>query len=193
MYITTSAVNRFLDAQAPLLELAIEAAKETIKKNWEAQKFALHDELLEIIKKLNAAYTDLQRDAQVGKVNYVQFSFLRMGVLLDAPWYRIDLYDEEWRVSEVECAADWHPAILAAQFQEIAANLAEAAKKSGIAAHYYERLLLSAAEELHKLFTSLLPELFAIEAEEQPVFFHFVDVYCGEFLDECQRVYHGRF
>lgn len=186
--------QKFLDAQAPLLEKAIEAAKEKIKKNWEERKLTLHDEIMDKINKLNVTYTDLQRDNRVGEVKYVQFSFLRTCVLLDAPWYRIDLYDKNWRISEVECVVSWHPAFLEAEFQEIATDLHEIFKKSGIATYHYEKRLLKVAEELHKVFTSLLPELFELEVEEQQqIFFHFVDVYCGEFLDECQQVYHGRF
>lgn len=194
MDIRKTTEQKFLDAQTPLLEKAIEGAIEKIKKYWEEQKLTLHGEIMDKIKKLNVTYTDLQRDNQTGEVKYIQFSFLRTGVLLDAPWYRIDLFDKNWRISEIECAVSWHPAILEAEFKEITASLNETFKRSGIATYHYEKLLLKVAEELHQVFISLLPELFEIEVEEQQqIFFHFVDVYCGEFLDECQQVYHGRF
>lgn len=183
----------FLEEQKALLTKAIEEAKEKNEKTWEEQKSALYVEIRDKLKKLNAVYADLQRDRQVGDVKYVQFSFLRTGVLLNGPWYRIDLYDENWRIAEVECGISWQPTFLVEPFQETAKALEENFKKVRIARHHYQSMVLKAAKELHLFLTSLLAELFAAKAEEQsPVFFQAIDVYCGEFLDECQQIFHGR-
>lgn len=72
-------------------------------------------------------------------------------------------------------------------------TLTENFKKTRCGMYHLEHLVLQAAYELHLLFTELLPELFEGGAgQEQPIFFQPVNVYCGEFLDTCEKIYRGR-
>lgn len=117
MYVSQHSEQNFLDEQETILKKALDRAKDSIREAWNDRKPALRAELLALIKRIKAKFDELQRSQQVKEAEYIQFSFLRTGVLLRNPWYRIDIYDKDWRISEVECDEKWLPVFWKSRFE----------------------------------------------------------------------------
>lgn len=186
--------QKFLDTQKKLAEEMLKQDKEEITAAWDQTQKIVLAEISEKIKTAKTKFSQLQIDQQVGEPEYVQLSFLRSGVLLQDPWYRIDLHDKNWQISEIECCEKWMPAFLDEKLRKAEQVLAENFKKQSAAGMYHcEQILLQMAEELHLLFLSLLPELFEqMSAQYLYIFSEPISVYCGEFLDKSEKVFQGR-
>lgn len=56
---------------------------------------------------LHKKYKELEDAGRVNALEWIYISFLRTGLLDGSPCYRIDFYDAEGYVSEIECAGSW--------------------------------------------------------------------------------------
>lgn len=186
--------QNFLDTQKKLAEEMLKQYKEEITAEWDQTQKLVLAEISEKIKTAKTKFNQLQIDRQVGEPEYVQLSFLRSGVLLQSPWYRIDLHDKNWQISEIECCEKWQPVFLDEKLRKAQQVFEENFTKQSAAGMYCcEQILLQMAEELHIHLLSLLPELFEqMSAQYLYIFAEPVSVYCGEFLDKSEKVFQGR-
>lgn len=186
--------QRFLESQQPVVKKLIKEGEKELRGKWPETKSQICDEFLKNIEHLRKKYLMLEREKQTDKLEYIQLSFLRIGVLLQEPWYRIDFYDRNWQVSEVECAVRWQPLLLTETLQKAQAVLSENFLKQSSAGFYeYEQMILEIAEEFHLLFSSLLPEIFPqIEDRQDRLFKEPVTICIGEFLDSSLKIYYGK-
>lgn len=186
--------QKFLESQAPVVEKLIDDGKKKLRAEWEAASGLLSDQLYAILVQLYKAYQPLRDEKLVGEPAYLYISYLRSGVLLHTPYYRIDLYDENGRISEVECSAGWESApmreIARAGEETLAANFS---RQSSAGMFCCEEMTLRLADELHRQCTALMPKILeALGARKQKIFPAILRVYMGEFLDEAQEIYVGR-
>lgn len=184
----------FLDMQKKLAEALLEQYKKELTTEWDKIQDSICKEISEKIKTVKGKFKQLQLDKQVSEPQYVQFSFLRSSVLLRDCWYRIDLYDKNWQISEVECCEKWQPDFLDEKLRDAEKVFDENFRKQSVVGMYScEQILLQMAEKLHLLFLSFLPELFQqMSAQYLYIFSEPIGVYSGEFLDKSEKVFHGR-
>lgn len=186
--------QRFLESQQAVVKKLIKEGERELRGKWSKEKSGICAEFVQNIEFLRKKYLILEREKQTGKLEYIQISFLRIGVLLQEPWYRIDFYDENWQISEVECAVRWQPVFLTEALQNAQAVLNENFLKQSSAGLYeYEQMVLEIAEKFHLLFSSLLPEIFPqIEGRQESLFREPVTICIGEFLDSSLKIYCGK-
>lgn len=186
--------RKFLDSQIPLVEDMIKNGKAAITADWQEAKTTLCDELLRHLIIAKKKYDSLQHAFQLEDTAYVQLSFLRTAIILHTPWYRIDLYGQDWQASEIECCTMYSPTFLTSKLREAEDVLTTNFKKQSAAGMYFlEEMVLQIAEEFHLCFSSLLPSVFALMQERNAqIFPQSVNVYCGEFLDDSQKLFYGR-
>lgn len=182
----------FLKTQIPILNELINSHKKDLKLEWDGKKEALKKEFIEIIKDLQTSYEMLQRKKEAGEVNYVYLSFLRSAILLDQCFYRIDLYDENGQLSQVECCQNWRPDFLWNRLQVVREILTKKFSNRGIGLYFLDEMVLQYAEELHTAFIPLFQQIFENDEAEKPIFSSAVRVHMGEFLDSSEEIYWGQ-
>lgn len=186
--------EKFLKSQEEVVKRLMEEGEMKLRQGWPEAKAAIGQELFEKIAQLYQDYKRLQRERQTGPLEYVHISFLRTGVLLQDAWYRIDFYDRNGQLSEVECFADWQPQILSEIIAQAEKALtANFMKQSSAGLYECKRFVLRIAEHLHSVFGSLFTEIFSMREESaERAIEEAVRVHIGEFLDDSQEVYNGR-
>lgn len=186
--------QKFLEAQSPVLDGLIKEGKKTMQIELDKSKMQIAEELFVIFEKLSKKHKRLHNEKLLGKAELIYISFLRGGILLHMPCYRIDLYDENDRVSEIECSQRWEPGI----FNEIIRKgeetlTANFSRQSSAGMYFCEEMTLCLAEKLHDQFTLLLPEVLQLlEQKQEKNFSSSIRVFMGEFLDISQQIYAGR-
>lgn len=88
-------------------------------------------------------YEAMQKQGIFGKLEYIQFSFLRTGLLDHHDPYRIDLYDSQWLLSDVECMVKWNAENIFDGFYELKTLLQERFKGQTRVREYYIDIILN--------------------------------------------------
>ena len=101
-------------------------------KIWENVKSAVGEALQKAV--------SLQKEGRKGKLQYLCFSFMEYGSLLDRPEIRIDALDEGFYLDEQEAAAEFVPDFWQERYREDIHRLDKEIGKAFIRVQNYERM-----------------------------------------------------
>jgi len=125
-------------------------------------------------------------------IRYIYISYLRSSFLGKTSTYRIDLYDQEDRLSEMECAVYWNCKEISDEFYSIRDELKDIFKRqSKLKDYVLDERIVELAEEvcdfakpfIKKAIIQLMEENANLwKQREMPVFF------IGEYMDKTEEI-----
>lgn len=137
-------------------------------------------------------YKELQTAGMTGNLDSMYFSFLYTGILRGEIRYRLDLYDENERVSETECSCNWNFPEFSKCLSEIQITLLEEFKKRGKGWEYeLDTIIYQTALTLRIVADGMITEIFMVlGAQKAWEYFaaNNVRVLLGELFDDTKPI-----
>lgn len=185
----------FLDSQKKQMQDLLEKELENLTNEWPEIKPRICDEMLTRLCSLYESYSEHQSKGIIQQVCYIQFSFLRTGLMDQSAWCRINLYDKNWYASGQDCYVDWTPSYISDKIYRIKETLLKNFKKQTGAPEYFldDLIFLVTEEFIKELLTTLQAVMEELLKNEifQAAYGKNIKVYGGEFLDQCWLLHKG--
>lgn len=149
-------------------------------------------ELWEKINLVYSAYQLQEKAGQVKSLEWVYISFLRTGLLDGSPCYRIDFYDAEGYVSEIECAEKWNFHYAFDYYYKAKQGIMERLnRQTRLKAYEIRDILQSLSDSFRELSDSLIAQLihsmcsdFAGIASKE----HRLKIMLGDYMDQAELI-----
>lgn len=158
-----------------------------IEAEYEKELENISKPLLEAIIQGLEDYQKLETEGKTGSLSYVFISFLRTGILLDSPSYRLDFYDEKNRVSLVECAEEWDFSYIFNYLKDIKIELSKRFdKQSRVPGYELDHIIYDLAEKYKKLSDKKIEPILRLILEQNGISLFggkSVKIYRGDLFD----------
>lgn len=152
---------------------------------------AISKELLQKIMAINYQYRDLQKQGQVGELMWIYISFLRTAFIDQSPCYRIDFYDIQGCISNVECTDTWGFDFIFDNYYEIKTKVMnQVLKQTRFRTYESDSIMNGLAEYFRQLADARIPLLIKNIEEDLANLLNYrnVKILLGEFLDHAEVI-----
>lgn len=149
-------------------------------------------ELWEAIGSVYKTYQLLEKAGAVKSLEWIYISFLRTALLDGAPCYRIDFYDSDGYVSEIECSGAWGFYFIFDFYDQLKQQVMEGLKRRTRLKNYdINDILYSLSDSFRSLSDDLVTQLihsmssdFAVMASKE----HRLKIMLGDYMDQAALI-----